>query len=117
MTERATGRDAARAPPLPAGSDPELHLILPFDVWGMAFLSGAGAVAVTLMGRPDDTISTAITTAAIMVVAAIDPHDAWRQPILRRVDTAVGVAVGVAASWIRLQLTRHMPNGNPSLPN
>ena len=85
-------------------------LILPFHVWGMALLIGAGAVAVTLMGRSDDTITTAITTAVIMVVAAIDPHDAWRQPILRLVDTAVGVAVGVAASWIRLQLTRHTPN-------
>ena len=37
-----------------------------------------GAVAVTLMGRPDETITTGITTAVIMVVAAISPHDARR---------------------------------------
>ena len=48
---------------------------------------------------------TGITTAVIMVVAAFSPHDAWRQPILRLVDTVVGVAVGVAASWIRLRVT------------
>ena len=71
----------------------------------MAILIGTGAVAVTLMGRPDDTITTGITTAVIMVVTAISSHDAWRQPILRLVDTVVGVAVGVAASWIRLRVT------------
>ena len=48
---------------------------------------------------------TGITTAVIMVVTAISPHDAWRQPTLRLVDTVVGVAVGVAASWIRLRVT------------
>jgi len=75
-------------------------LFFPFHVWGMAALIGIGAIAVTLMGRPDDTITTSITTAVVMVVAAIDPHDAWQQPILRLIDTAVGVAVGVGAGWI-----------------
>jgi uncharacterized membrane protein YccC len=56
--------------------------------------------AVTMMGRLDDRITSSITTTVVMVVAAIDPHAAWRQPILRLVDTAVGVAVGVAAGWI-----------------
>src|SRR5258708_6582532 len=75
-------------------------LIFPFHVWGMAALIGIGAIVVTTMGRPDDTITTGITIAVVMVVAALSPHDAWRQPILRLVDTAVGVAVGVAAAWI-----------------
>lgn len=74
-------------------------LIFPFHLWGMASLIGIGAIAVTMIGRPDDTITTSITTAVVMVVAAIGPHDAWRQPILRLVDTAVGVAVGVATAW------------------
>jgi hypothetical protein len=30
-----------------------------------------------------------------MVVAAISPQDAWQQPLLRLVDTIVGIAVGV----------------------
>ena len=75
-------------------------LFFPFHLWGMAALIGIGSIAVTMMGRPDDTITTGITTAVVMVVAAIDPHGAWRQPILRLIDTAVGVAVGVAAGWV-----------------
>jgi hypothetical protein len=75
-------------------------LIFPFHLWGMAVLIGIGAIVVTIMGRPDDTITTGITIAVVMVVAALSPHDAWRQPILRLVDTAVGVAVGVAAAWL-----------------
>jgi hypothetical protein len=71
-------------------------LIFPFHVWGMAALIGIGAIVVTIIGRPDDTITTGITIAVVMVVAALSPHGAWRQPILRLVDTALGVAVGVA---------------------
>lgn len=74
-------------------------LLFPFHLWGMAALIGIGAITVTMMGRPDDTITTSITTTVVLVVAAISPHDAWRQPILRLIDTAVGVAVGVAAAW------------------
>jgi uncharacterized membrane protein YccC len=77
---------------------------LPFHVWGMAALIGIATVAVTLMGRPDDTITTGITLAVIMVVAELSPHNAWRQPILRLADTAVGVVVGVAAAWISASL-------------
>jgi uncharacterized membrane protein YgaE (UPF0421/DUF939 family) len=75
-------------------------LIFPFHVWGMAALIGIGAIIVTIMGRPDDTITTGITIAVVMVVAALSPHTAWRQPILRLVDTTVGVAIGVAAAWL-----------------
>jgi hypothetical protein len=75
-------------------------LILPFHVWGMAALIGIGAIVVTIFGRPDDTITTGITIAVVMVVAALSPHDAWRQPILRLIDTAVGVSVGVATAWL-----------------
>jgi hypothetical protein len=41
-----------------------------------------------------------------MVVAALSPQEAWLQPILRVVDTVVGVAVGLAAVWIGLRATR-----------
>jgi uncharacterized membrane protein YccC len=58
-----------------------------------------------LIGRSDDIITTAIATAVVMVVAALNPHDAWEQPILRAFDTAVGIAVGLAASWLALRLT------------
>jgi uncharacterized membrane protein YccC len=75
-------------------------LIFPFHVWGMAALIGIGTIAVTIMGRPDDTITTGITIAVVMVVAELSPQGAWRQPILRLIDTAVGVAVGVAVAWL-----------------
>jgi uncharacterized membrane protein YgaE (UPF0421/DUF939 family) len=81
-------------------------LIFPFHLWGMAALIGIGAVIVTTMGRPDDTITTGITIAVIMVVAALSPHAAWRQPILRLVDTAVGVAVGIAVAWLGAHVMR-----------
>jgi multisubunit Na+/H+ antiporter MnhB subunit len=69
----------------------------------MAALIGVGAIAMSLLGRPDDIITTGITTAVVMVVAAISPDHAWRQPILRVVDTIVGVAVGVVGAWISLK--------------
>jgi uncharacterized membrane protein YgaE (UPF0421/DUF939 family) len=78
-------------------------LFFPFHVWGMAALIGVGAVAMSLLGRPDDIITTGITTAVVMVVAAISPDHAWKQPILRVVDTIVGVGVGVFGSWIGLR--------------
>jgi uncharacterized membrane protein YccC len=82
-------------------------LIFPFQPWGMATLIGIGAVAMALIGRREDTVTTGITTAVVMVVAALSPHNAWQQPILRLVDTAVGVVVGVAASWISLNANHH----------
>jgi uncharacterized membrane protein YccC len=75
--------------------------IFPFHVLGMAALIAIGAIAVGLIGRPDDTIATSITTAVVLVVASTrGPDDAWRQPILRLVDTAIGVIVGVASAWV-----------------
>jgi uncharacterized membrane protein YccC len=42
----------------------------------------------------------------ILGVAALSPHDAWRQPILRFADTAIGVAVGVGTAWFSLRMLR-----------
>jgi uncharacterized membrane protein YgaE (UPF0421/DUF939 family) len=81
-------------------------MMFPFHLWGMAALIGIGTIVVTIMGRPDDAITTGITIAVVMVVAALSPHDAWRQPILRLVDTAVGVAIGVATAWLGTQAMR-----------
>jgi hypothetical protein len=78
-------------------------LFFPFNLWGMAALIGVGAVAMPLLGRKDEIITTGITTAVVMVVAALSPDHAWRQPILRVVDTIVGVAVGVVGAWISLK--------------
>lgn len=75
-------------------------LVFPFQVWGMAALIAIGAVVMVWINRPDDVITTGITTAVVMVVAAISPVHAWRQPILRLVDTIVGTGVGLIGAWI-----------------
>jgi len=49
------------------------------------------------LGRREDIVTTGITTTVVMVVAAMSPHDAWQQPLLRVVDTLVGIAVGIAS--------------------
>jgi uncharacterized membrane protein YccC len=73
-------------------------LFFPFHLWGMATLIGIGAVAMFLLGEPEDIITTGITTAVVMVVAALSPDHAWKQPILRMVDTIVGVAVAMVGA-------------------
>ena len=72
----------------------------PFTPVGMAALIGIGTAAMALLGRRDDIVTTAITTAVVMVVAAMSPAEAWHQPLLRFADTVVGIAVGVAGKWV-----------------
>jgi uncharacterized membrane protein YccC len=84
-------------------------LVFQFHLWGLATLIGIGTVVVTLMGRSDDAVTTGITTTVIMVVAALSPHDAWREPILRMVDTLLGAAVGIAAASITWKVPQCRP--------
>jgi uncharacterized membrane protein YccC len=71
----------------------------PFTVPGLAALIGLGTLAMMLLGRQEDIVTTGITTVVVMVVAAISPTDAWQQPVLRLVDTVVGVGIGVGSKW------------------
>ena len=75
-------------------------LIFPFSALGMMVLLGLGTVVVTLLGRREDIITTAITTAVVMVAAAISAESPWHQPLLRLVDTVIGIAIGVSFRWI-----------------
>jgi len=75
-------------------------VILPFHPVGLVALVGIGAAVMMRLGRRDDIVTTGITTTVVMIAAAMSPHDAWRQPLLRLVDTVVGIAVGVACKWI-----------------
>jgi uncharacterized membrane protein YgaE (UPF0421/DUF939 family) len=77
-------------------------LIFPFHPWAMAVLIGIGTIALILLGRSEDIITTGITIAVVMVVAGISPQHAWIQPILRLVDTVVGIGVGIVAARISL---------------
>jgi hypothetical protein len=74
-------------------------LIAPFHPWALAALIGISALILPLIGRPDEVVTAGITIAVVLVVAALSPHDAWEQPVLRLVDTAIGVVVGFAAAW------------------
>jgi uncharacterized membrane protein YccC len=75
-------------------------LLFPFTPVGMAALIALGTLAMALLGRRDDIVTVGITTAVVMVVAAMSPADAWQQPLLRLADTIVGIAVGVACKWV-----------------
>jgi uncharacterized membrane protein YgaE (UPF0421/DUF939 family) len=79
-------------------------LVLPFHVLGMVMVIGLGSVILTLAHRTEHIITTGITTAVVFVVAGISPEHAWIQPVLRLVDTAVGIAVGLAISWVSLAI-------------
>jgi len=74
--------------------------LLPASTIGMAVLIAIGAMLMILIGRRDEMGLTAITIAVIMIIAASSPEDALRQPLLRLVDTIVGIAVGVACKWV-----------------
>jgi uncharacterized membrane protein YccC len=76
----------------------------PFTPLGMAALLGTGTLAMMLLDRRGDIVTTGITTAVVMVVAGMSPLNAWHQPLLRLIDTVVGIAVGVACKWIGSQI-------------
>ena len=65
----------------------------------MAVLIAIGTLIAMSLGRRDDIGLTAITTAVFMIVAASEPQNAWVQPLLRFVDTMIGIKVGVACKW------------------
>jgi uncharacterized membrane protein YccC len=73
---------------------------LPFHEWALALLIGSSVLAVHAIGRPGDAAVAAITTAVVLVAAALSPQHAWQQPILRLADTIIGVA----AAWLGLRL-------------
>ena len=87
---------------------------LPFHLWGLAVLTGLSGLVASLIGRPEDSITAAITTAVVLIVAEVSPRDAWQQPILRLADTVIGVAVGLAAAWLVRRAGRSKPTAGAS---
>jgi uncharacterized membrane protein YgaE (UPF0421/DUF939 family) len=90
-------------------------LLFPFHFLGMAALVGIGAVVMSLLGRPDDIITTGITTTVVMVVAAMSPNHAWQQPILRMIDTIVGVVVGLVGASMSLMAVNGIRRASPAI--
>ena len=90
-------------------------LIAASHPWALAVLIALGTVLVTLAGRPGDSITPGITIAVVMVVAELEPRNAWEQPILRLADTVVGVIVGVATAWLVRRATHPEDRRDPPL--
>ena len=80
-------------------------LLFSFHPVGLAVLIGLTTFLLTLIGRAGDVVTAAVTVAVVLVVAAISPDHAWEQPILRAVDTGVGIAVGLAASALAVRVS------------
>jgi uncharacterized membrane protein YccC len=78
---------------------------------GMALLLAAGTLILLLFHSRNEITTTAITTVVVMVVAILNPSDALSQPLLRLLDTAVGVAVGVASTSAAVFLFRRAEHG------
>ncbi|GIF70090.1 hypothetical protein Ais01nite_81250 [Asanoa ishikariensis] len=79
-------------------------VFLPFHLWAFALLIGISSAVGLLIGRPGDATTAAITTAVVLVVSTISPVEPWQQPILRFIDTVIGVVIGVGTAWLSLKL-------------
>jgi uncharacterized membrane protein YgaE (UPF0421/DUF939 family) len=86
----------------------------PFTPWGLAVLVGLSVLVTAVIGRPEDEITAGITTTVVMVVAGLSPHEAWRQPVLRLADTAIGVPVGLVAAWLGVRAVRPLVRTTPA---
>jgi uncharacterized membrane protein YccC len=75
-------------------------LLFPFTAVGLVAVLAGGTLIMMVLGRREEVGLAAVTTAVVMLVAAIDAQDAWQQPLLRLMDTLIGIAVGVACKWI-----------------
>ena len=79
-------------------------LFFPPSVAGMAILIAVGTLALLLSDRHGEITTVAITTAVIMIVALMEPKEAWHQPLLRLADSIIGIVIGVAAKWLESAL-------------
>jgi len=73
--------------------------VAPPSAVGMAILLAIGAVIMILLDRREELITTSITTIVVMVVAMLSPNPR-NQPLLRFIDTLVGVGMGVLCNFV-----------------
>ena len=72
---------------------------IPPSAVGISILVALGTLVMIVAKRREDIVTTAITTIVVMVVAIISPEHAWHQPLLRLLDTVIGIGVGVTCKW------------------
>jgi uncharacterized membrane protein YccC len=75
-------------------------LLFPFTAIGLVAVLACGTLVMMVLGRRDEIGLTGVTTAVVMLVAAVDTQDAWQQPLLRLMDTVIGIAVGMSCKWV-----------------
>jgi uncharacterized membrane protein YccC len=74
-------------------------LAAPPSAVGMAILLAIGALIMILLDKRQELITTGITTIVVMVVAMLSANPR-NQPLLRFIDTLVGVGVGVLCNFV-----------------
>ena len=74
-------------------------LAAPPSAVGMAILLAIGALIMILLDKRQELITTGITTIVVMVVAMLSPNPR-HQPLLRFIDTLVGVGMGVLCNYV-----------------
>jgi uncharacterized membrane protein YgaE (UPF0421/DUF939 family) len=74
--------------------------LFPVNAPGIGLVILVGTIVMMLAGRPEDIVTTGITTTVVLVVAALDPKHALVQPSLRLLDTIVGIGVGMLLKWV-----------------
>jgi uncharacterized membrane protein YccC len=84
--------------------------IFPFMPLGLVVVIGIGTIAMMLLGRQDDIATTGITTTVVLIAASLSPQPPRHQPLLRLVDTVVGIAVGVLCKWIASYAFGRLPH-------
>jgi uncharacterized membrane protein YccC len=88
--------------------------VLPFNAVAMVALLAIGTLVMMLLGRRDGIVTASVTTIIVLVVAAIDPRHAAEQPLLRLVDTAVGVASGLGWRFVGSLLVSRIGGREPA---
>ena len=83
-------------------------LAAPPSAVGMAILLATGALIMMLLDRREELITTSITTIVVMVVAMLSPNPR-NQPLLRFIDTLVGVGTGVVTNFVVTFVFAHLP--------
>lgn len=88
--------------------------VLPFNAMGMVAVVAIGTVVMMLLGRRDGIVTASVTTIVVLVVAAIDPRHAIEQPLLRLVDTVVGISNGLFWRYACSLLVAHIGVKEPA---
>jgi len=91
--------------------------VLPVTAAGVGVVIALGSLLALGLGRPQDAALTGITSTVVLVVADLgSPSSAWEQPLLRLLDTSIGLAVGLLAAGLVAGVTTRSTPPPPPAP-